>query len=45
MALSSLSTLRAAMTMFAPLADNWRAAARPMPSDPPVMRMVLYAQY
>lgn len=42
-AASSFCWLRAMMITFAPLAASWLAALRPMPSDPPVMRMVCCA--
>ena len=36
----SFSTLRATRMIFAPLAASFWAAARPIPSEPPVMRTV-----
>ncbi|KAI1382723.1 uncharacterized protein F4822DRAFT_423333 [Hypoxylon trugodes] len=37
---SSFSRFLETITMFAPLLENMRAALRPVPSDPPVRRIV-----
>lgn len=41
-AASSLGTVRATITTFAPFAASWQATAFPIPSEPPVITTVYW---